>query len=124
MAAHQEYPIFGSGPHQTNRRHRGRIRCEMLTSSLGPLMDLSALGMRLVHVGKPAPAVNKTLLTRLNCKIGELSVEARVCWVQKVGFRRQAVGLEFVSLPQQAQTALLQIARFSACPWTQKTPYR
>ena len=88
------------------RRVPGRLPQEMLMSSLGPVLDLSAGGMRVLS-RKPR---SRDIDVKLVGADVSLTVRAQVAWSQRLGFRRHEVGLTFLEVDEA--TALL-LARIS-----------
>ncbi len=111
MSPSSTTPIAGA-PAKPNgdSRRRGRVKTEFLTCDLGDVLDISALGMRVLHRGPLH--VQGGVYTQAHMVFhGEpLELQTRVCWVRKVGFRKQILGLEFIDLTSRAKTLLPQIA--------------
>ena len=76
------------------RRSSGRQRLEALTSSLGPVLDLSAGGMRVLSK-KHREGELEVTLTSFGKKFRVL---AKVAWSRRVAFRRHVVGLSFMNV--------------------------
>ena len=91
-------------------RRRGRVKCDLLRCSLGEVVDLSGARMRVYYKGAPFAGNGDRIRTILDCPAGELLVNARVCWVRKLGFRRSTLGLEFVGVTHEDRMALTDIA--------------
>lgn len=95
--------------HANNRRH-GRVACELLTCTVGEVLDLSASGMKVLIRGRMRTepgAVHELSLKVLGCR---LPVRARVTWSRRVGFLRHQVGFEFIDLNEQVERSLRTIA--------------
>ena len=93
------------GP-RDGRRIPGRVAQEWLVSDLGPVLDLSPGGMRV-------------LATR--CRVGKLDVRLRggdvsltlrtnVAWSRRLGFRRHELGLAFIDVDENVAGILARIA--------------
>ena len=108
---HNRSPIPDS-PITTEMRRRGRVRCDMLQSSMGEVTDISASGMRVLHKGSFHTACGKFLSTKLSCPTAQIQVMVRVCWFTKTGFRRHIVGLEFLKVDKATEKTLLEMLRF------------
>ena len=89
----------------TNRRRHPRLAQECLQSSLGPVLDLSRGGARVLC--KQLPEEDELIVT-IDDGLGDdpLRLQARVVRREKVGWRKHAVGLEFVG-PDEATTRRL-----------------
>lgn len=101
----------GSNSDASNRRRMGRLLCDDLRSSLGEVVDLSATGMRVRVSGKPPQADVVAIPVTLVHHEETLTLMARVAWVQKDGWFKHAVGLEFVNLTDSQRTELAALAR-------------
>jgi hypothetical protein len=88
------------------RRVPGRMPQELLLSSLGPVLDLSAGGMRVLAV-KPRSG---QLDVRLVEATVSLTVRAKVAWAKRLGFRRYEVGLTFLEVDQNTAQLLTRIS--------------
>jgi len=96
----------GSASEAERRRH-GRFRQDGLQSSLGPVLDISASGIRLMSRRR----VNGVIEVVLKSESGlELKVSGRVVWCRREGFRRHLVGLELVELSSAKQRLLTRIS--------------
>jgi PilZ domain-containing protein len=85
-----------------NRRH-GRVQCEMLTCSLGEIVNLSASGVMIRGKGTFDNDADSRANLDLKCLDHELSVTARVAWIQQES-RSFQVGMEFIDITaEQAQ---------------------
>jgi len=94
------------------------LRLELLESSLGEVIDMSACGMRVSHKGKVTlaqTALDKGLPIELTLKAltGELKVRAKVIRIKKLGFRRHEIGLTFVDVTDKIAEALTKLVRIS-----------
>lgn len=95
-----------------NNRRSGRFHCELLGSSLGPVLDLSSTGAR-VRCAHPWGVSDQELLSikLLGPDNGLLTLQARVVWIKKVGWLAREVGLQFESLTPSLQAAIQELAR-------------
>lgn len=92
------------------RRRHGRVHCQHIGCSLGPVLDLSASGMRVFTLLKP-PKVSTNVVVILQSLDGPMDLTCTVAWTRRVGIFKHEVGLEFVDLPLHVQKALAGIAR-------------
>ena len=93
------------GP-RDGRRIPGRVAQELLVSDLGPVLDLSPGGMRVLatrpHVGK--------LDVRIRAGDVSLTLRSNVAWSRRLGFRRHELGLAFIDVDENAAGILATIA--------------
>ncbi len=89
------------------------MRCDMLDCSIGTVLDLSALGMRVSHRGYFRASRGDVLQAKIACLDGLLWVKVRVCWIKKTGFMRRIIGVEFVDLDDTAVRVIQQVAQFA-----------
>ncbi|MEE9131496.1 MAG: PilZ domain-containing protein [Phycisphaerales bacterium] len=73
------------------RRSQIRIRQVELQSSLGPVLDITSAGIRVMCRRIPKDEVKFDL----NTTVDPLSVRAEVVWAKRLGFRKHEVGLHF-----------------------------
>ncbi len=88
------------------RRAHGRIHQQALLSTLGPVLDLSAGGMRLLSTKRIDGEHDVMVLSGS----GSVEVRARTCWCRRLGLFRFEVGMAFVGVPPQAARTLAAIA--------------
>lgn len=99
----------GPDPVSERRRH-GRVRCEAVESSIGPVIEASAGGLRLrtrslrgLTQGEPVGLVVRAF--------GDpFSIPVRVVWSRRRGLLTHEVGVEFVEVTAPLRRALSQIA--------------
>jgi hypothetical protein len=77
---------------RTNSRRRKRLAQDILKSDLGPVVDLSADGMRVLSK-KPMEGL---VTIKLFAPGFEQSLKARVVWRRKLGFRMHELGIQFL----------------------------
>lgn len=104
-------PAAAPGP--VNKRQKGRIRAEMLQTSLGQAIDLSESGVKLERKGSFKLAPGATILISLNTPQRNLTCPARVAWVRKVGWFRSQVGLQFLDESETFRRSLRELC--AAC---------
>ncbi len=92
-------------------RRTGRLRCDMLTCTFGDVVDLSAAGMRVRHKGGLRVAVDDSVSLTLSFAAAEVSLDARVVWMRRTGFRRHEIGFEFTDMSPETRECLHEIAR-------------
>ena len=90
----------------TKRRHSGRLEQEMLVCQYGPVMNLSAGGMRVISGRTPSGEVNIELVG-LNEVI---MIRAKVAWKKRAGLFKKEIGFEFVDVPEALAKKLTALA--------------
>jgi PilZ domain-containing protein len=90
------------------RRAPGRLPQEQLASSLGPVIDLSTGGMRVLAKRPPPPT--QTLTVRVVSGAVCLDLTCQVAWSRRLGFRRHEVGLTFVDVYEDLALMLSRIS--------------
>lgn len=89
-----------------NARRHGRVRCHMVESSLGAVLDISASGLR-VGSGMLRYKPESLVTLEVHTHDGRFDVLARVSWSKSTGFLSSEMGLEFIDLPKEARRILL-----------------
>ena len=77
---------------RTNTRRRKRLAQDILRSDLGPVLDLSSDGMRVLS----KKAMDGLISINLSAPGFEQSLKARVVWRRKLGFRMHELGIQFL----------------------------
>jgi hypothetical protein len=95
------------------KRRRGRFHRPPATTSLGPVVDLSATGMRIANRGGPKVKEDQRIKLNVQSEHQNITLDVRVAWVKRSGLRETLIGLEFVDLSQENQKALAEIAKSS-----------
>jgi hypothetical protein len=88
------------------RRTSARRQQEHLLCNLGPVLDLSHGGMR-VLAGRRLSGDHDVVISSAE---GDLALTARVVWSRRVGPRRFQIGLRFVDLDHEQTRWLARIA--------------
>ncbi len=88
------------------RRVPGRLLQESLQSDLGPVLDMSSGGMR-VLCRRPYQGEFRIEVVGYNVV---LTIQARVAWVQKLGFRRFEIGFAFLDIDEDVALMLARIS--------------
>lgn len=88
------------------RRIPGRLPQEQLSCDLGPVLDLSPGGMRVLctrpHLG--------TMDVGLRGGDVNINLQAKVAWSRRLGFRRHEIGLAFIDVDKELATILSRIS--------------
>ena len=88
------------------RRIPGRVPQERLVCDLGPVLDLSAGGMRVLGTRRRQGNLELTLWG------GDLklALQARVAWSRRLGFRRHEIGLTLLEVDETVTELLSRIS--------------
>lgn len=106
MSTEQEFwEHLGEKRPDDNARVGGRICQESVASSLGPVLDLSARGARIMASGNPRGRINLTLCDP-QC---ELTLPCEVIWSRRRGFFKHEIGVCFVDLTEEQAKQLAHI---------------
>ncbi|QYU66288.1 PilZ domain-containing protein [Leptolyngbya sp. 15MV] len=97
----------------SNARRHGRVRCVLVESSLGTLVDISASGCRVRLRHRSAVEVGQQVPLKIQGVDGPFEVEIRLAWIRRVGWFRYEAGLEFVNLTGVLRQHLANLARAS-----------
>lgn len=95
------------------RRRHGRLRTEGLVCSLGTITDLSASGMCVFRQGRRSVSIGDHVTATLKYGQFVLPVDARVVRLEKLGFRRYILGLEFEETNPEIRKQLTRLASFA-----------
>ena len=80
------------GEMSDDRRSHIRVPQSELHCSLGPVLDITSAGMRVICRRIPKDEVE----FNLNTTVDPLPVQAKVVWAKRLGFRKHEVGLHFI----------------------------
>jgi len=81
-----------SGDVSDDRRSQIRVPQSELHCSLGPVLDITSAGIRVICRRIPKDEVKFDL----NTAVDPLPVWAKVVWAKRLGFRKHEVGLHFI----------------------------
>lgn len=98
-------------PIDDEQRRSGRIGQESVRSLLGPVLDLSGGGARILCREAPPIGMMLTVDLRADGDDAVLHLPARVVRVHRLGRRRYDVGLAFEAMDEQARRV---VSRFAA----------
>lgn len=107
-------PFAGTGAPTAEVRRHGRFRCNMLNSTLGEVLDISAAGLRVRHRGALRAGVGDCVPLTIALASSEIRVDVRIVWMRRTGFRRQEIGMEFINLDAASRSCLSDVARCAA----------
>lgn len=85
-------------PGASSPRKHGRMVCEMLSSSLGPVLDLSGGGMKVLVHSRRAPRRDKCQTIKLQAVDGVMRVQGVIVWARRFDARSFVVGVRFEGL--------------------------
>lgn len=92
---------------QANEARRAtRHPCKRITTSHGRPLNLSSVGIRIRHKGRPRIDIDDTLELTIKTDDDSVQISGRVVWIMKIGFRRHDMGLEFVDVSGDVQRQL------------------
>ena len=94
----------------TDRRHFGRFRAERLKCNLGRVMDLSGGGLRVRCSRRLSGLAHVKLWTARR----QTTVQAKIVWTRRIGFRKYELGLEFRDLTPEIRQDLSTFAAYLA----------
>ncbi len=90
----------------SDRRSPGRTPQESLMCDLGPVLDLSSGGMRILSK-RPLRDIVKAKVWAFDfC----MTLDTRVAWSNRLGFRRHEIGLEFINVDEPVSKILGRIS--------------
>lgn len=112
MAVFDE-PTQQSEPQGRDRRSHGRIRCEEVTTQLGPVVDISASGIKAVCKGWRAPQIGEIVDLNLKHPQGNCQVKGEIVWLRRKGLRTYEVGLHFADTSEEARKGITEITRLA-----------
>ena len=93
-------------------RSRGRMRCNNVETNLGPVLDFSATGIRILAKREVVHEVEgEPIEIELTSAFEPVVVKVMVRWSRKLGWRRFEAGLEFVDVSDEVRTVLAEMAR-------------
>lgn len=94
----------------SERRRHGRVRCEAVESSFGPVIEASAGGLRLRARSLRGLAQGEPVGLVVRAFGDPFSIAVRVVWSRRRGLMTHEVGVEFVEVTAPLRRALSQIA--------------
>ena len=93
-----------------DRRRFGRFKGTRLGCNHGKVMDLSGGGMRL----RCSTRLSSTLEVQLWTPKRRMTLQAKVAWVRRIGFRKYEIGLQFLDLTPEMRQNLSTFAAYLA----------
>ena len=106
----RDFEALLKGADGRSRRIFQRRRQEGLTCSLGPVLDLSKGGARVLAKG-PFRGHREI---GFESRVGLIRLTATVAWSRKLGFRRWVLGLQFVGVSPRLAHDIAEILKAHA----------
>jgi hypothetical protein len=103
------------------KRREERFSTDLLTSTLGDVVDLSGTGVRVRKAGRAGVSVGQIVPVTLRSDQCQVTLKSRVVRVKANGFRECEIGLTFVEIKPGLQNALHHLARFGFIPNLRET---
>jgi hypothetical protein len=105
-----------SKPARRGKRREERFHTDLLTSTLGHVMDLSGTGVRVRKAGRPGVTVGQVMPVTLKSDQCHVTLKSRVVRVKRNGFRECEIGLAFVEIRPGLRNALHHLAKYGFIP--------
>lgn len=93
------------------RRRHGRLKCDSTDCTLGELVDISASGMRVMRRGRSPYRIGFEFKLDLWMDQMKIPVKVRLVHIEKRGFRRRILGLEFIDQSDEQRRRIVEVAR-------------
>jgi hypothetical protein len=90
----------------SDRRTPARLQQEDLLSNLGPILDLSVGGMRVLC----KRSREGSLKVRLWAYQFTMNLDGQVVWTKHLGFRRHEIGVEFLNVDDDTAKILARVS--------------
>lgn len=117
-------PFGNSEQVPTGRAERTaeRFRCDTMVCPIGPVVDVSATGLR-IKLSEPATfRPGDTLSLALTSHGQTVKVQGSVARIIKKFFRPAELGVSFINLTPSQAAAVVQLGRFGYCEVRDKAP--
>ena len=92
--------------HEADRRRHARLRQQSLLSNVGPVIDLSRTGLRIMTSRRRRGVVDLVLFDLSGRR---LNLRARVVWSKRLAFRKHMLGLEFEDADEELTRDLARL---------------
>jgi hypothetical protein len=93
---------------RTESRRAGRLRCSMLGSNQGEVLDISATGAKLLLRRQPSVKAGDEFKLELESMGGNISVDCAVVWLRLNAEKKFEMGIEFRNLTTENKRRLLE----------------
>ena len=114
MTDAQENQSSEFDPTTGSRRQHGRVRCEIVESNMGPVIDASAGGMRINFMGRGRIKLGMMFDLSIVAQGDSFTVPVEVIWIKRRGFFKRDFGVRFIEVTPKLKKALNAMARSSA----------
>jgi DnaJ-domain-containing protein 1 len=98
------------------KREEERFSTDLLTSTLGDVVDLSGSGLRIRRKSASGVTVGQVLKVELRSDQCHITLKCRVVRVNRTRLREYDIGLTFVEIRPGLRSALHSLARFGFIP--------
>ncbi|MGP1273459.1 MAG: PilZ domain-containing protein [Phycisphaerales bacterium] len=99
---------------RSDARRHGRVRIELMSCSLGTVLDLSRSGMRVLARRRRELVANMKHQIVLEAFDQRVELPCRIAWIEKRGLFKSEIGIEFGELTDDQAAVLCSIARTAA----------
>lgn len=106
----------GNNPESRGKREEERFSTDLLTSTLGDVIDLSGSGIRVRRKSASGVAVGQLVKVTIKSDQCQVTLKCRIVRVRKIGLRECDIGLAFVEIRPGLRAALQSLARFGFIP--------
>lgn len=97
-----------------SQRQFGRVNCEAVNSNIGPVVDASAGGMRILFMGRNRIKVGMELDLSIAAFGEPFTVPVKIVWIKKRSLFKREIGVQFVEVTPELKRALNAMARSTA----------
>ena len=112
----------GKDTSRRGKREEERFSTDLLTSTLGHVVDLSGSGLRVRRKSASGVRVGQLHKVTIKSEQCQVTLKCRVVRVRKLGLRECDIGLAFVEIRPGLRNALHSLARFGFIPNLGNTP--
>lgn len=104
-------PVFAPEGFANNQRKHGRVRTQDIATSLGPVLDISASGMRVRCTTPVKLSEGQELAVTLAAPGGPLLVRVCIMWIKKRMLGAREAGVRFLDVTPSLRAALTELGR-------------
>lgn len=95
-------------PERTEGRRAGRLRCSMIGSNQGEVLDISATGARIQLRRAPDIKAGDCFMLDIDALSGTLKINCCAVWIRLNAERKFEMGVEFRDLSDQTKKKLVE----------------
>lgn len=99
---------------QANARKHGRLKCELVSSTLGEVVDISGSGMRVRSPGKPPIRTGQQFDLTVSGLGEQIHLPVKCVWIRRIGLFKREIGLAYGELPDETRSRLSKLAHLAA----------